>query len=164
MFKLAIDTSGKQIILSIAVMGKEGVNVTTSLGNEPEKLSVLIDEHLSGLDLPIEDLEQILIGIGPGHFTGIRTGVAYGKALAYGRKTEIKTFSLLDVIRYSFIKENKITEETSVYIFMDAKNQSVFVSTDSVNKENLSLIDLKNWSKESMKKKTCRCHSLWGLG
>lgn len=168
MFKMAIDSSGEQTILSTGVVEGGEIKVTTSIGEKSENLSLLVDEHLQKLGLFIEELEQILIGIGPGNFTGIRGGVAYGKALAYGRNIEIRTFSLLDVVRLFHIRENRLMKDLEIYAFMDAKNQSVFVSASSGDEKKLAfqklqaLVDLDNWF-EGLEKKKALGFILYGL-
>jgi tRNA threonylcarbamoyl adenosine modification protein YeaZ len=44
-----------------------------------------IDEVLAAADLTIVDIEALVVGTGPGSFTGLRVGMATAKTLAYAR-------------------------------------------------------------------------------
>ncbi len=49
-----------------------------------EELLTRIDEMLTESDTPMTDLGGIVVGTGPGAFTGLRVGLATAKALARG--------------------------------------------------------------------------------
>ena len=84
-FRLAIDSSGT--VMSVAVGDSTGVVVskTSAAGGKVcEALNVLIAEALKEIGRTEKDIKEIVVGTGPGSFTGVRTGVAVALGFAAG--------------------------------------------------------------------------------
>jgi hypothetical protein len=80
---LAIDTSGS--FCSIALRRGDGVTVeraSSGEGDHFERLPDLVAETLRVGQLSACDLSAIVVGLGPGSFTGLRIGLSYAKGLA----------------------------------------------------------------------------------
>jgi tRNA threonylcarbamoyladenosine biosynthesis protein TsaB len=84
-----------------------------------EVLQILADH-----DYHIEDLSLIIVTLGPGSFTGIRVGLAFGKGLASGRKIPLIGVSTLDVLASPL----KFLEGHYLCPLLDAKKGEVFAS------------------------------------
>ena len=54
-----------------------------------------IDHLLMRNNVRLEEIDEIIIGKGPGSYTGLRISVMVGKMLAYTKKIKIKTISSL---------------------------------------------------------------------
>lgn len=54
-----------------------------------------IDQVLRRNKLKLDDIQEIIIGIGPGSYTGLRIGVMVGKMLAYTKHITLRTVSSL---------------------------------------------------------------------
>ena len=54
-----------------------------------------IDQVIDRNRLTLDDIDEIIIGIGPGSYTGIRIAVMVGKMLAYTKKIKLRTVSSL---------------------------------------------------------------------
>lgn len=83
---LAIDTSGTNAL--VALGEADGTPVAErrwAAGyRHGEELLVRIDEMLASAGMGLADLGGIVVGTGPGAFTGLRVGLATAKALARG--------------------------------------------------------------------------------
>jgi len=88
---LAIDTSG---IRALVALGDAGGSLVAERRwaagyRHGEELLTRIDEMLSAQGVALTDLSGIVVGTGPGAFTGLRVGLATAKALARGLELTI---------------------------------------------------------------------------
>ena len=83
---LGIDTSGTNAL--VALSEADGTLLTERRWvagyRHGEELLTRIDEMLTAAAVPLAELGGIIIGTGPGAFTGLRVGLATAKALARG--------------------------------------------------------------------------------
>src|ERR1035437_2254662 len=83
---LAIDTAGTNAL--VAIGDADGTVLTERRWpagyRHGEELLKRIDEMLAAAAVPIAELGGIIVGTGPGAFTGLRVGLATAKALAHG--------------------------------------------------------------------------------
>ncbi len=77
-----------------------------------------LDQVLKRNKLKLEDLDEIIIGIGPGSYTGLRIAVMVGKMLAYTKNVKLKTISSLFFMTSGY--------EGRVAALMDARRGYVF--------------------------------------
>jgi len=88
---LAIDTATRRAALAL------GEDPARPLANRSwvagyrhgEELLITLDDALRECRLTLGDLDGVLIGTGPGAFTGLRVGLATAKALAYALRRPI---------------------------------------------------------------------------
>ncbi len=98
---LAMDTSLKEGSVAVAkgIPGeKMEVLATADLGKDQEHASLLsptISGLLSGIGIGAEDLDGIVVGSGPGSFTGVRVGAATAKGMAWALSIPLWGFSSL---------------------------------------------------------------------
>jgi tRNA threonylcarbamoyl adenosine modification protein YeaZ len=85
-FLLAIDTSGTRALVALgAADGTRAAERRWTAGyRHGEELLARIDEMLTAQEVALADLAGIVVGTGPGAFTGLRVGLATAKALARG--------------------------------------------------------------------------------
>jgi len=93
--KLAIDTSTKRTLLSLDT-GSEYI----SRRFEPKATQRVIYSELAGLLTPdvVQELDGIVVGLGPGSFTGIKIGAITAKTLAWSRDIPLVGLCSLDII------------------------------------------------------------------
>ncbi|MBU1093144.1 MAG: tRNA (adenosine(37)-N6)-threonylcarbamoyltransferase complex dimerization subunit type 1 TsaB [Firmicutes bacterium] len=77
-----------------------------------------IDQVLKRNKLKLEDLDELIIGIGPGSYTGLRIAVMVGKMLAFTKSVKLKTVSSLFFLTSGY--------EGRVAALMDARRGYVF--------------------------------------
>ena len=83
---LGLETSGVET--GLALLDVEGLRAEVTFLHQQQlaaRLAPAIEQLLGGVELDVTDLEGLAVCVGPGSFTGVRLGVAFTKALAYGR-------------------------------------------------------------------------------
>lgn len=161
---LVIDTSSKYLYFSFLDDNKliyevflEGKN------NHSENLLVEIEKGLNKFNLTLKDFKKIIVGIGPGSYTGLRVGVTVSKVLAWTTSTPIYEISSLDLLASNYlsndgiyaitmkakkdyiygklveVKEGKVNEIISDNFF----NEKEFI--DMINKYDYKLINEDNY-------------------
>ncbi|KPK97297.1 MAG: hypothetical protein AMJ95_09785 [Omnitrophica WOR_2 bacterium SM23_72] len=118
---LAIDTSTKYLCLGMS----QGARVF-SYNLEVEKklsalLTVTIQRALEAAGLKLEDVDYFACGLGPGSFTGLRTGVAAIKGLSWALKKDVLGIPSLDIIA-----RNAGTTDRPIAVIVDAKRNLLY--------------------------------------
>ena len=112
---LAIDTSTSRSCVAIIEDGKvlySGFrDGATAHG---PSLPALVQEALS-----ISDVDEVVVGMGPGPFTGLRVGIAFAQSFALARQIPVRGVCSLDAIAAQ-IKENDFI------ITVDARRKEVY--------------------------------------
>lgn len=91
MNSLIIDTATSN--LYVGLYGKEKREFLEKGKNHAQVLMKKIDEVLNGIK--IEDLDEIIVGVGPGSYTGVRVGVVVAKMFAWTKNITLKKVSSL---------------------------------------------------------------------
>lgn len=84
---LAIDTSGS--FCSVAIRDAGAVihsRHSSGEGDHFEQLPSLVQAVCAEAELSVRELAGILVGVGPGSFTGIRIGMSFAKGLAWATR------------------------------------------------------------------------------
>lgn len=85
MITLALDTATE--IACVAIV-RDGEVLAESSRRAPrsqtEELIPLVDEVLAVAGIAIGDVDEVVVGVGPGPFTGLRVGIVTGVMLAQG--------------------------------------------------------------------------------
>ncbi len=101
MYSLLIDTHDKDLLICLykddEVLDKELSNTS----NHASKCMPIINDVLERNNLDVHKLNEIIVVIGPGSFTGVRIGATIGKMLAYTLNIPIKTITSLDMYAIS---------------------------------------------------------------
>jgi tRNA threonylcarbamoyl adenosine modification protein YeaZ len=112
---LAIDTSTSRSCVAII----EGANVLYSgfrdgaTAHGPS-LPVLVQEALA-----VSDVDEVVVGMGPGPFTGLRVGIAFAHSFALAREIPVRGVCSLDAIAA------QVTEKDFI-ITVDARRKEVY--------------------------------------
>ena len=89
---LVIDTSFGS---TVGIVGREPI-VETDSRTHVEKLQVNIARAVEEAGLTPTDIEEIVVGIGPAPFTGLRAGIVAAKALAFATGAKLVGQNVLD--------------------------------------------------------------------
>ena len=112
---LAIDTSTSRSCVAII----EGTNVLYSgfkdgaTAHGPS-LPALVQEALA-----VSDVDEVVVGMGPGPFTGLRVGIAFAQSFAFARGISVRGVCSLDAIAA------QVTEDDFI-ITVDARRKEVY--------------------------------------
>ncbi len=101
---LAIDTS---VGVSVAILLSNG-EVTQSQavdhGMQGELTAELISQVIIGSGIEISEITDVVVGVGPGPFTGLRVGLVTAAVFAHARNIPIHGICSLDAIAFDYAK------------------------------------------------------------
>ncbi|WP_204918504.1 tRNA (adenosine(37)-N6)-threonylcarbamoyltransferase complex dimerization subunit type 1 TsaB [Microlunatus panaciterrae] len=101
---LGIDTS-TEVCVGIA---RAGVVLATAIVADRmqhvEQLTPLVRGALGDAGLTLDEVEQVVVGLGPGPFTGLRVGVATARMLASVRRLPLHGVCSLDVLAQQWVR------------------------------------------------------------
>lgn len=104
---LALDTASTQMVLALAAFDEADASATMVAScqiDAPRQANqVLLTQAaqlLADAGLEVSDIDAIVVGRGPGSFTGVRIGVATAKGLACGLAAPLYGASTLDAVAW----------------------------------------------------------------
>jgi tRNA threonylcarbamoyladenosine biosynthesis protein TsaB len=96
--KLALDTSQTSGSVALWSSGRVIYSAYFDISiTHSETLMPQVDHALKFCGFTPSDIEELLLTIGPGSFTGLRIGLATAKGIAYGQKIPVQTFGTLQL-------------------------------------------------------------------
>ena len=101
---LAIDTS---VGVSVAILRSNGEltqSPAVDHGMQGELTAELISQVVAESGLEISDITDVVVGVGPGPFTGLRVGLVTAGVFAHARNIPIHGICSLDVIAFDYAK------------------------------------------------------------
>lgn len=142
---LVIDTCTNRIIVALADNSTIFSFCNEIVENQMSNIIMeKVDNCFKKANLKPNDIERILVAVGPGSYTGIRIGVTIAKTFAWALKKEIVPISSLEIM-ISGYNENKL-----LVPYIDARRNACFGAIydnnlNNVLKDQYILIDnLKN--------------------
>ena len=124
-YVLAIDTSAGTTVavLSLGEVLAE-LNYLEPMTHS-ERIGSAIEEVLAKAKVAPSNISQVVVGRGPGPYTGLRVGLAAAKFFAVGTNAELLGVCSLDAIAYSYYQQNP-NQNVPVLVTTDARRQEVF--------------------------------------
>jgi len=96
---LAIDTATKYVYLSLVIDDREVACVyQEGINNHSVTVIPLLVELLEKQNLKLKDIDEIIVGVGPGSYTGVRIGVSIAKMIGFLNNVRITSVSSLALI------------------------------------------------------------------
>ena len=124
MNSLFIDTSCKYLCIGIAKNNKVIYKLQQEAIKKQSELTIpFLQEALSKNDMNLNDIDEVVVTIGPGSFTGIRIGVATTKAFHDSLDIPCIGISSLEALGYNLID---INENECVFSMIDCKNDNCY--------------------------------------
>lgn len=119
MNQILFDSSTGVLVMAIAKDGKM-IDFSIRMGKKDHAKHIVerMDQMLKRKHLDIEQIDEIIVGYGPGSYTGLRISVMVGKMLAYTKGITLRSVSSL------FFLSSGI--EGRVCAMVDARNGNVF--------------------------------------
>lgn len=131
---LIIDTATKYIYLSLVVDGEVKQTVyQEGINNHSVTIIPKLDEILQRENFKLQELDEIIVGIGPGSYTGVRIGVTVAKMIGYLNKTKVYQVSSLALIASA-------SEAEYVIPFIDARRGNAFMALFKQTDEKLEYL------------------------
>jgi tRNA threonylcarbamoyl adenosine modification protein YeaZ len=96
---LAFDTSGSWLTIVLKYGEEIKFSESKSLKRQSDTLMKEIDELLDSYDLSISKIDLIGCVIGPGNFTGLRSGIAVAKAIAFSLSLPVVGLKYFDCFK-----------------------------------------------------------------
>ena len=100
MFEVLLDSSSKYLSVGLAKDGKVIDKIFyEAWQRQSEMMTSELETILKRNNVKNEEIDAVVIGIGPGSYTGVRIAVTIGKTLSYALKTKIYRVSSLSLLR-----------------------------------------------------------------
>jgi len=104
---LALDTSTEELAVGLGSFTPEGVHLVGEVNLDVPRASLThlvpsIQRLVASADLEVGDIGAVVVGRGPGSFTGVRIGVATAKGIAQGLRVPLYGVGTLDAIAERF--------------------------------------------------------------
>ncbi|MDR0959808.1 MAG: tRNA (adenosine(37)-N6)-threonylcarbamoyltransferase complex dimerization subunit type 1 TsaB [Propionibacteriaceae bacterium] len=124
---LGIDTSAG---VSVGVVCGEGEILarrsTSETRRHVETLMPLIEESLASVEANLSDLTDIVVGMGPGPFTGLRVGVVTAATLGAALAIPVRHVCSLDILARQWILTRGETSPTPFVAALDARRHELY--------------------------------------
>lgn len=99
MLKMILDTSSANLYVSFVDGEKEiYTKIVKTINNHSEIFLDKIQEGLEALNLKVEDFGAIIVGIGPGSYTGLRVSLTVAKMFSWTKNIPLYTVNSLYIL------------------------------------------------------------------
>lgn len=104
MYSLIIDSATKVLYISLVENNKKILDEYYIEGNKDHAKNIVskVDEILKNNNLKANDLDEVVVGVGPGSYTGVRMGVTIGKMLAVFLNVPLYKISTLKLMASAY--------------------------------------------------------------
>lgn len=119
---LALDTSNQYCSLALQARGQVFARHEWSEQKHSAMILPMVRELLAQADVTLVDLDAIVVGIGPGGFTGVRLAVAVAQGLAFAMNKPVLAHSSLEAMAVAAFALG----HREVIVGMDARMQQVY--------------------------------------
>jgi tRNA threonylcarbamoyladenosine biosynthesis protein TsaB len=133
---VGIDTSTGATSVAVLVSGGREVErrddpAPHERPRHAETLQPLLEQALAQAEVGWEDVARICVGTGPGGFTGLRLGVATGRALAQSHDLPVVGVSSLEALArgVELAGEKDLDKHGTVLAVIDARRGEVFAAS-----------------------------------
>ena len=104
---LALDTS---TVVNVGLARGDEVLATATVADRMahvEQLVPLVSECVDAAGIRLADLDQLIVGLGPGPFTGLRVGVVTAQILSVALGLELRGVCSLDILAAQFVTQSR---------------------------------------------------------
>jgi tRNA threonylcarbamoyladenosine biosynthesis protein TsaB len=119
--QLIIDTATKYIFLSLVIDGVEKQHFyEVGINNHSVTIIPYLQKMLENEKIKLQEIDEIIVGVGPGSYTGVRIGVTVAKMIAYLNNLSLYKVSSLALMASS-------SNKPYVLAFIDARRGNAFM-------------------------------------
>lgn len=148
---LALDTSTDMLTVALSVESKIYCRHQLAPKQHGELLLKWIQELIEEADITLSQLEKIIVGVGPGGFTGIRVGVGVAQGVAFAHDIPVVAISSLQCIAHRAAKDfshSKILVQQDARmgeVYWGAYDNGVSVVKDQITKPEDLMVAKEGW-------------------
>lgn len=95
---LFVDTSRKGISMGLSDKSSGLYQETVDVAARGETASAIMDELLNRVGATLDDVKRVMVTLGPGSFSGLRTGVAFCQGICFSGKRSLYGVSTLQAL------------------------------------------------------------------
>ena len=119
---LALDTSNQYCSIALQAHGQLSTRHELSEQKHSAMILPMVRELLASAGVTLADLDAIVVGVGPGGFTGVRLAVAVAQGLAFAMNKPVLAHSSLEAMAVAAFEQGA----SDVIVGMDARMQQVY--------------------------------------
>ncbi|MDA3931596.1 MAG: tRNA (adenosine(37)-N6)-threonylcarbamoyltransferase complex dimerization subunit type 1 TsaB [Tenericutes bacterium] len=133
--RLVIDTATKYMYIALVINDLE-VGYVYQVGDNNHSVTImpLLEELLQKQSIELKDLDEIIVGVGPGSYTGVRIGVTVGKMIAYLNGIKVSTVSSLALMASH-------SDDVNVLPLIDARRGNAFMAFFKQENHRISYVE-----------------------
>jgi tRNA threonylcarbamoyladenosine biosynthesis protein TsaB len=131
---LAIDTSTQNTLLAIRWDNKLILNINRQVKFGASHIIIYLEKAVKQRKIDLKKLDAIVVGAGPGSFTGLRIGFSVVKALSIGLDKPVISLSSFFTIAYGFKNKNKYSK---IAVVADARRNLIYGACFGVKQDKL---------------------------
>lgn len=119
MYQLLLDSSNKYLSVGLAKDGKVIDKIFYEAWQRQSEMMVTeVGAILKRNNVENKDVDGVVVGVGPGSYTGVRIGVTIAKTIAYALKVKVYAKSSLSLLKH--------TELPTICVFNARSGRSYF--------------------------------------
>lgn len=145
MYTLYIDTHSIKLVLALFKDDEVLKKIEVTSAEHSKNVVLNINNMLKEHELEVTDLNEIIVIIGPGSFTGVRIGVVIAKMIAYTKNILVKPISFLEAASLSY--DNYVTlgikDRNGAFVASFNSNHELVEDYEYINNQ-----DLESYPKE----------------
>lgn len=142
---LALDAATSTVVLGLAVPDGRILSERRLSGGRGDVLPGLLEECLAEIGAKASDISEVVCGIGPGSFTGIRIALSFGHGLAFRRRLPYRGVSTLAAVLHS----PALDKNRPAAALLDALRGEAYLRTGPAAVDiRLPLTDLPRWESD----------------
>lgn len=123
--ELALDTATGAVSVAVQDGARTLAEVTTvEARRHTEILAPSIERACDRAGVVPRDLDRVVVGVGPGPFTGLRVGIACALTLGYTLDLEVEGVCSLDAIAHHVVRSGRA--DSDFVVATDARRKEVY--------------------------------------
>lgn len=128
---LILDTSRKGVALGI-YDGETPLCEAFDFECRGESLGTIFDRSLQSAGASAADIARVLVTLGPGSFTGLRTGIAFAEGLCFSGRRALHGVSTLRALRALSPDENAVSVlfARKGFLYVGTATEELFLSAE----------------------------------
>lgn len=133
---MIIDTSTQLLIISF-IDGDKVLYEVKQVGsnNHSDNLLSLIEKGLKKVKLEVKDFNRIIVGIGPGAYTGLRVSLTVAKMFSWTLNIPLYTMSSLDLLASGY------NDDGLYAVMMKAKKDYIYGKVYSLKNKEMMILE-----------------------